>query len=125
LIVAKEIPLPSGTEPRKPSFVVFNYSLPSGLFKEDYRNIEISLREVERNTIVSLKWFYSAYEGEEDETASLVEEFKSRVGATEVTTDSVKEIIKEKTVIVKVRCPYCSNLYDEALDKCPHCGGKR
>jgi len=30
-----------------------------------------------------------------------------------------------KEVIVKVRCPYCSNLYDETLDKCPHCGAKR
>jgi len=29
-----------------------------------------------------------------------------------------------KEVIVKVRCPYCSNLYDETLDKCPHCGAK-
>lgn len=34
-----------------------------------------------------------------------------------------KEIVKE--VIVKVRCPYCQSLYDETLDKCPYCGGKR
>ncbi len=33
-----------------------------------------------------------------------------------------KEIIRE---IVKIRCPYCNNLYDEKHDKCPHCGGKR
>ena len=33
-----------------------------------------------------------------------------------------REIIKE---IVKIRCPYCNNLYDERYDKCPHCGGKR
>lgn len=33
-----------------------------------------------------------------------------------------KEIIRE---IVKIRCPYCGNLYDEKLDKCPHCGGKK
>jgi len=32
-----------------------------------------------------------------------------------------KEVIKEK-VIVKIRCSYCRNLYDETLDKCPHCG---
>lgn len=32
-----------------------------------------------------------------------------------------KEIIKE---IVKIRCPYCNNLYNEKEDKCPHCGGK-
>ncbi len=33
-----------------------------------------------------------------------------------------REIIKE---IVKIRCPYCNNLYDEMEDKCPNCGGKR
>jgi DNA-directed RNA polymerase subunit RPC12/RpoP len=33
-----------------------------------------------------------------------------------------REIIKE---IVKIRCPYCNNLYDEKYDKCPHCGGRR
>lgn len=33
-----------------------------------------------------------------------------------------REIIKE---IVKIRCPYCNNLYDETMDKCPNCGGKR
>lgn len=30
-----------------------------------------------------------------------------------------KEIIRE---IVKIRCPYCNNRYDEKLDKCPRCG---
>ena len=33
-----------------------------------------------------------------------------------------REIIRE---IVKIRCSYCGNLYDETLDKCPHCGGKK
>jgi hypothetical protein len=62
----------------------------------------------------------------EQKTTILVEELKSRINATEITSDQeavIKEIIKEKEVIVKVRCPYCSNLYDETLDKCPHCGG--
>jgi len=27
--------------------------------------------------------------------------------------------------IVKIRCPYCGGLYDEANDRCPYCGGKR
>jgi len=35
-----------------------------------------------------------------------------------------KEIIKEKEVITKVRCPYCHGAYDEISDKCPHCGAK-
>jgi len=37
------------------------------------------------------------------------------------------EVIREKEVIreiVKVRCRYCGQLYEEKLDKCPHCGGK-
>lgn len=36
-----------------------------------------------------------------------------------------KEIIREKEVIAKVKCPYCQGLYNETLDKCPRCGGKR
>lgn len=35
---------------------------------------------------------------------------------------SQKEIIRE---IVKIRCSYCGNLYDEIQDKCPYCGAKR
>jgi predicted membrane protein len=33
-----------------------------------------------------------------------------------------KEIIRE---VVKIRCSYCGNLYDETQDKCPYCGAKR
>lgn len=33
-----------------------------------------------------------------------------------------KEIIRE---VVKIRCSYCGNLYDEGQDKCPYCGAKR
>jgi hypothetical protein len=36
---------------------------------------------------------------------------------------STKEIVREKEVIVKVRCKYCGNTYNETLDKCPNCGG--
>jgi hypothetical protein len=35
-----------------------------------------------------------------------------------------KEIIKEKEVVTRVRCPYCHGAYNEILDKCPHCGAK-
>lgn len=35
-----------------------------------------------------------------------------------------KEIIREKEVIVKIRCPYCKNPYPETLDKCPYCGAR-
>ncbi len=40
----------------------------------------------------------------------------------------VRPVIKEREVIrqiVKIRCPYCGNLYNETYDNCPHCGGKR
>ena len=45
-------------------------------------------------------------------------------------TESTEEaaVVKEKEIIreiVKIRCPYCNNLYDEKYDKCPHCGGTR
>ena len=35
-----------------------------------------------------------------------------------------KEIIREKEVIIKIRCSYCKNTYNEILDKCPHCGAR-
>lgn len=44
---------------------------------------------------------------------------------SETTAIKEKEIIREREVIIKMRCPYCNNLYDETLDKCPHCGGTR
>jgi rubrerythrin len=40
--------------------------------------------------------------------------------------ETIQPVIKEKEIIkeiVKIRCPYCNNLYDEKEDKCPHCGG--
>lgn len=33
-----------------------------------------------------------------------------------------REVSKE--VIIKVRCTYCGQTYDESLDECPHCGAK-
>jgi hypothetical protein len=32
-----------------------------------------------------------------------------------------REIIRE---IVKIRCPYCGQLYNQIEDKCPNCGAK-
>ena len=34
-------------------------------------------------------------------------------------------VVKEREVVrelVKIRCAYCGKLYDERLNKCPHCG---
>jgi len=36
---------------------------------------------------------------------------------------TIREITKEKEVIVKIRCSYCHKTYDETSDKCPYCGG--
>jgi signal recognition particle GTPase len=56
----------------------------------------------------------------------LIEELKHRLGAAEVSapieSNITKEIIKEKEVIVKIRCAYCRNLFNETLNKCPTCG---
>jgi DNA-directed RNA polymerase subunit RPC12/RpoP len=145
LTIRKEIPVPSSNLPRKPSYVLLEYSL--GLLGLDKRQIELGFGNRQTRTIVSLKWYYPSYERQrrgydgltgvlwdrkarsaERATVEMVEEFKSRVGATEITQDQqvvIKEIIKESQVVVKIRCPYCANLYDESLDKCPHCGGKR
>jgi len=142
LSIIREIPAPSGTAPRKPSYVLLEYRL--GLLGIDRRQIGLSFQDNQTRTIVSLKWSYPAYESQrksntgltgalwerkarqaEQATVIIVEELKSLIGATEITNDetAVKEIIKETQVIVKVRCPYCANLCDEALDKCPYCGG--
>jgi flagellar basal body-associated protein FliL len=42
------------------------------------------------------------------------------------TSSEAQPIVKEKEIIrevVKIRCSYCGNLYDENQDKCPYCGG--
>jgi hypothetical protein len=39
-----------------------------------------------------------------------------------VTVTVEREIIREKIIIVKIRCSKCRGLFDETLDKCPHCG---
>jgi len=43
-------------------------------------------------------------------------------------SEETPTIVKEREIIreiVKIRCPYCNNLYEEKYDRCPHCGGKR
>ncbi len=36
-----------------------------------------------------------------------------------------KEIIREKEVVVKIRCRYCQNTFNETIDNCPICGAKK
>lgn len=38
------------------------------------------------------------------------------------TTIKEREIIRE---IIKIRCPYCGNTYEEKENVCPYCGARR
>jgi len=69
---------------------------------------------------------------EKDEWRKMAHEARRRLQTTtrekektELQTIKEREIVREKQVIVKIRCSYCHNLFDETLDKCPHCGAKR
>jgi len=37
----------------------------------------------------------------------------------------VREVIREKEILVRVRCTYCGNVYDSTLNRCPFCGASR
>lgn len=108
------------------------------------RKLEFIFKETQNGSEVSLKWPYTLdigitdektrkrmeihWEGRKQKIKSLVEEFKGRIGAIEIPVvfqekPQEKEIIREKEVIVKIRCPYCHGLYDETRNSCPHCGG--
>lgn len=53
---------------------------------------------------------------------------KGRHGFQGQETSGGHAVIKEREIIreiVKIRCPYCGGLYEETLDKCPHCGAKK
>lgn len=53
---------------------------------------------------------------------------KGKGGFPEQATSEDQPIVKEREMIreiVKIRCPYCGHLYEEKLDRCPHCGGKK
>lgn len=109
-----------------------------------YTNIQYArLREVHQNYLTINYWYkygdktYDTtvsfwFDNTDDAVAmkveidNLIDEFKRQTPRIETAPKQVlreKEMVKE--VIVKVRCPYCNNVYNEALDRCPYCGGKR
>jgi len=51
---------------------------------------------------------------------------QATIGETE-NSEIVKqeEITIQKVNIVKIKCSYCGNTHDEALNKCPYCGRTR
>jgi uncharacterized membrane protein len=59
---------------------------------------------------------------------SLLRSRKSNVQAQRQPSAQTEPATKEREIIreiVKIRCPYCGNLYDEKEDKCPCYGGKQ
>jgi hypothetical protein len=74
------------------------------LGSKDGRGRELMGRRLDKNEILSI----------------------TQKGGREQNNQSVltKEIIKEKEVVTRVRCPYCHGAYNETLDTCPHCGAK-
>lgn len=59
--------------------------------------------------------------------AMIIRMFRWGRNAVPSASDS-QALVKEREIIrevVKIRCPYCGNLYDETEDRCPHCGGKQ
>ena len=61
-------------------------------------------------------------------TGALLYKHSPSSPSTSGTIDSAvshKEIIREKEVIIKVRCSYCQTPFDETLGNCPTCGARR
>jgi hypothetical protein len=64
-------------------------------------------------------------ETEELSEAEVAEEKIEEEAPVQAQTQTVKEVYREKEIlreIVKIRCRYCGRLYEERLDRCPHCG---
>jgi len=59
---------------------------------------------------------------------AIIRIIRGRQGLQGQVASENQPIVKEREIIreiVKIGCSYCGNLYDEALDNCPLCGGKR
>ena len=56
---------------------------------------------------------------------STVQEAEQQQTSGNLPSPREKEIIREKEVIVKIRCEYCRRTFDETLDTCPSCGARR
>jgi len=60
--------------------------------------------------------------------AGIIRFFKSTGNGMNETAGYNQPVVKEREIIreiVKIRCPYCGNTYDEKEDTCPYCGGKK
>jgi len=79
--------------------------------------------EVLENTVSDILVLLGVKTAEWKNTFKQAETEQEHLGTQQPTRE--REIIREKEVIVKIRCPYCRGTYDETLDECPHCGAKR
>jgi rubrerythrin len=85
-----------------------------------YQAVDKDLHEL--NRMLGVYGEEEAVEDVTEEAAEVekeVEEDIKRRGPRE------KEIIREKEVIIKIRCEYCKRPFDETLDACPSCGARR
>jgi hypothetical protein len=82
------------------------------------------------DTVIGYMDFFAHAEScEHYMTAEEYQKARARKAVKDEDEDEEKQAVKEKEVvkeivIVKIRCSYCRNLYDETLDKCPHCVGE-
>jgi hypothetical protein len=85
------------------------------LFPKSEKDLEIKLDKNLINT------FYVSLSSSID---SLKEKKAISTSQNQVKTDDEK-VVKERIIIkelVKIKCRCCGNLYDQGINKCPHCG---
>ena len=82
---------------------------------------ETSLLGIEYNPNI---WLEKAVKRQENEKET--EDINiDRIRRPNLEKTIVREIVKEKEVIVKIRCPYCHKVYDETIDKWSNCSASR
>jgi hypothetical protein len=86
------------------------------LFPRSEKDLEIKLEKDHINI------FYTSL-------SSSINSLKEDKGTISNNENQVKsddeKVVKERIIIresVKLRCRYCGNLYDQGMNKCPHCG---
>lgn len=82
------------------------------LFPRSEKDLEI---KIEKNNINK---FYNSL-------STALNMLKEKNHTTNQVENYDENVVKEKIIIretVKLRCRYCGNLYDQGMNRCPHCG---
>jgi hypothetical protein len=82
------------------------------LFPGAEKDLEIKL---EKNNI---NVFYNSL-------SSALNSLKEKKNTINRVKNDDEKVVKERIIIresVKLRCRYCGNLYDQGMNRCPHCG---